>query len=460
MAAHTITATQTLQMETDRVGGLLFRLSVPQISVNLIGTIVGFFTGVIISGMGINYLAAYTIASPLCVSVAAALNNGVRLGTASLIARSFGKREKIHAIIHAGVWLTFAHLLVYLVICLLAARWFMGLFSSNAVLIDIGTKYIFLMAVSSLFSFFGTYFIQVLQALGEMVLTSAFSLFSIPATLILNVVLIYGHFGAPRMGLYGAALTTIIISVLQLGYALFLLRRQGYIRFFKYRPNLHKIRQILRVALPAMMQSLLATLLIAGFNKLVSAFNEVYVAVMGIFYNWNSINQNMILSASLMPVIGYNISKNRVDRVMRTIRKAMIYILILSMGSTTVYILFAGPCLSVFNCPAEALQSSTVIFRLLVLYIPPMSIVTLLSNISIALGNGQIGMFALIVQTVLTLGGGIGLKSLGELYSVSAFAGAEWITLLVVLGILCKSGRESNCLLRRALFYKKREAVS
>lgn len=455
LAISAILLKKELQMETDRVGGLLFRLSVPQVAVNLINVIVGFFTGVIIAGMDIQYLAAYTIASPLCVSVTFALLCGVRLGTASLIARSFGEREKIHSIIHTGAWLTLAHLVVSLVLCGCAARWFMGLFSTDPALIDIGTKYIWLMLVSTIFSAFGFYFIQVLQALGEMVLTSAFSLFSIPATLVLNVVLIYGRLGAPRMGLYGAAVTSILIGALQFAYALYLLYRKGFLGFFRYRPDMHKTGQIMHIALPAMLQQLLATILVAGFNKLISTFSEVYVVVMGIFYKWNSINQNMILSSSLMPVIGYNASKGRTDRLLRTIRQALAYTLVIAVVPTAVYIGFAGPCLKIFNCPAEILDSSILIFQLLNLYVIPMSVVTLLSNASIALGNGSIGMFALVAQTVLTLGGGLALRPLGELYSVLAFAGAEWITLIAVLVILSQSKKESNALLHKALWMKR-----
>lgn len=451
MAVGTIAAKKELQMETDRVGGLLFRLSVPQISVNLINVIVGFFTGVIIAGMDIQFLAAYTIASPLCVSVSTSLLCGVRLGTASLIARSFGQKERILSIIHTGTWLTLAHLVFYLALCVLSAKWFMGLFSTDAELIRIGTNYILLMAVSTIFSAFGSYFIQVLQALGEMVLTSAFSLFSIPLTLFFNVVLIYGYLGMPRMGLYGAAMTSIIVGILQFVYSLYLLKAKGFLVFPRYRPDAYKTKQIMMIALPAMLQQLLATVLVAGFNKLVSTFSEVYVVVMGIFYKWNSINQNMILSSSLMPVIGYNASKNRPDRVVRTIRQAVLYILVIAVVFTSVYIVFAEPCLLIFNCPKEILESSILIFRLLNLYVIPMSVVTLLSNVSIALGNGSIGMFALITQTLLTLGGGIALQPLGELYSVCAFAGAEWITLFAVLLILWKSKKESNILLRKAL---------
>ena len=85
-------AAKNFQMETDRVGKLLFKMSVPAVSVSVINIIVGFLSGAIIAGMNIDYLTAYTIALPVTASMSAVFMVGVRSASASLAARNFGDK--------------------------------------------------------------------------------------------------------------------------------------------------------------------------------------------------------------------------------------------------------------------------------------------------------------------------------------------------------------------------------
>lgn len=112
----------------------------------------------------------------------------------------------------------------------------------------------------------------------------------------------------------------------------------------------------------------------------------------------------------------------------------------MSVLFTVTYMIFAVPCLRAFNCPDEVIHVGKAIFRFLCVYIVPMSLVSVISNTSIALGSGKIGFIGLTVQTALTLLGGWLLQPLGIYFVISAFSVAEIVTFITV-GILIKKSR-------------------
>lgn len=442
---------KSFQMETDRVGKLLFKMSVPAVSVNVINTIVGFFSGAIIAGMNIDYLTAYTIALPITASMAAVFMVGARSASASLVARNFGDKEKINTVIFNGFLFTAMMLLLYILFCIVASRPFVRLYSQNKFIIKSSIYLIYLSLIPNCISAFSTYFSQLLQGLGKIVETSLFSLFSIPTTIALNIIFIYGRLGAPRMGLYGIPCTSAIIALAGLLYNIHLLKSVGYADFLKSRFSIECLRKMANMAVPISLQQGLATILVSGYNMIVRLLSEQYITVMGIFYNWNCINQNLLLCSSLLPVVGYNTSKNHPERVRKTVKQSLAYTFIVGAVFTAFYLIFAEQCLNVFNCPKALISDAAYIFRILSLYVLPMSLVTIICNLSVALGNGRVGMAALVVQTVLTLGGGLILKNFGGLYAIYAFPIAEIITFIFVAVLIFKGKANSEKIIKSAL---------
>lgn len=444
-------AAKNFQMETDRVGILLFKMSVPAVSVSVINIIVGFLSGAIIAGMNIDYLTAYTIALPVSSSMPFVFMNGVRSATASLVARRFGDKERINTVIFNGFLFTTVMLLLYTIFCIIAVRPFVRLYSQNEFIIKSSIYFIYLSLIPNCISAFSAYFSQLLQGLGKIVETSMFSLFSIPATIVLNIIFIYGRLGAPRMGLYGIPCTSAIVTSLGLLYHIYLLKNAGYADFLKKSLSMECLREMANMAVPISLQQGLATILVSGYNMIVRILSEQYITVMGIFYNWNSINQNLMLCSSLLPVVGYNTSKNHPERVRKTVRQSLAYTFIVGAAFTAFYLIFTEQCLNVFNCPKALISDAAYIFRILSLYVLPMSMVTVINNLSVALGNGRVGMSALVVQTALTLGGGLILKNFGGFYAIYAFPFAEIITFVFVAVLIFKGKANSEKIIKSAL---------
>ena len=97
----------------------------------------------------------------------------------------------------------------------------MRLFTNDTILIDYGIKYLKVIGLSYIFS--GV--LQVLQGIlncGYAGRCTIISAVVVCVNIILNVILIYGYMGFPRMEIAGAALATVIANGLGLAITIYI----------------------------------------------------------------------------------------------------------------------------------------------------------------------------------------------------------------------------------------------
>ena len=121
---------------------------------------------------------------------------------------------------------------------------------------------------------------------------------------IANYLLIFGKFGFPRLEVTGAAVATLISSMLSAALYLALCLSERYskiysTRFF-YRMELAQIRRIVRVGLPMGIQFLLDSTSFSVFTAFIARMGDAPLAA--------SNAANTLMSTSFMPLIGISIA--------------------------------------------------------------------------------------------------------------------------------------------------------
>jgi len=121
---------------------------------------------------------------------------------------------------------------------------------------------------------------------------------------IANYLLIFGKFGFPRLEVTGAAVATLISSMLSAALYLALCLSEKYskiysTRFF-YRMELAQIRRIVRVGLPMGIQFLLDSTSFSVFTAFIARMGDAPLAA--------SNAANTLMSTSFMPLIGISIA--------------------------------------------------------------------------------------------------------------------------------------------------------
>lgn len=157
----------------------------------------------------------------------------VLCGTTILVAQYWGKGDKTMVGRIFGLSMKYS-LVISVLFCgaaFAAPRWLMGLFTNEALLIDIGADYIRIAALSYLLTGITQSWLCVMKSMGQTTESAAISSFALGLDTLLNAIFIFGF----HMGARGAALTTTLSRLVELAIVLIRYRKMEVL------PSFHRI---------------------------------------------------------------------------------------------------------------------------------------------------------------------------------------------------------------------------
>lgn len=186
------------------------------------------------------------------------LSSGIGMGIVVLAGQYWGKKdvEPIKRIISLGVKLGLAAGVVFLLLSLAAPRGMLLLLTNSEPVIDQGVRYLSILRFT--FPIFGLScsLMYALQSVETVMVGTVMSISTVCINACLNYCLIYGNFGAPELGVAGAAIATLISRIAELLIVLlYVLRIDKKLRMRArdlLRVDLSFLRDYVRVAAPLM----------------------------------------------------------------------------------------------------------------------------------------------------------------------------------------------------------------
>ena len=239
----------------------LIRLALPVVLQNLITTSLGFADTFMVGLLGNAEMAAVTAANvpvfiiQLCIF-------GFQSGMAILVSQYWGRSDTENISRCFGIALYSVTVLSLLIsfVCVVFPAQVMGLITPNPDLIALGTGYLRVVALGVVFNAISTIFIG-LQRSTEfptfgMIVFGA----SMAVNLLLNYVLIFGKFGAPALGIVGAAAATSLSRLMEfIIVVVFALRDRRLTLHWKciLRPGKRIFRSFIRYSTPVVLNETL-----------------------------------------------------------------------------------------------------------------------------------------------------------------------------------------------------------
>lgn len=150
---------------------------------------------------------------------------GLATGTSILASQYAGKGDEvgINRVLNLGLCAALVMTLPVSLAALMVPQQIMSLFSSDAAVIVIGADFIQITAPFHVLMGLVSVFAAVARATGQSMLPMVVGLAAVTTNTLLNYCLIFGNWGAPQLGVNGAALATIAAKSLELGLMLSLL---------------------------------------------------------------------------------------------------------------------------------------------------------------------------------------------------------------------------------------------
>ena len=170
---------------------------------------------------------------------------------------------------------------------------------------------------------------RILQSTGRTMLTMITQSTGAVINIILDPILIFGLLGAPKLGVAGAAIATVIGQCAAALLALFMNLRFNsdvQLRVKLLRPHREYLAQILMIGIPSVLMVSISSVMTFCMNKILIVFTSTAVAVFGVYFKLQSFIFMPIfgLNNGLVPIVSFNYGARHRERMERAVRLAYI----------------------------------------------------------------------------------------------------------------------------------------
>lgn len=151
---------------------------------------------------------------------------GIAAGCGIMIAQYWGKRDtaSIEKVMPVALYTNLLSGGIFTVLALIIPGGLMRIFTNDPLLIANGASYLRAVALSYVFCGISQIYLILLKNTGHAALSSKISSSAVIINIVLNAILIFGLFGAPRLGIVGAAYATVTARLVELVWAYFAVR--------------------------------------------------------------------------------------------------------------------------------------------------------------------------------------------------------------------------------------------
>lgn len=213
-----------------RFNSQLIKLAMPIVIQSLMLASVAAADAFMLSGVDQNSMSAVSLASQIQFIQNMAIVSIVS-GATVLGAQYWGKGDTktIGNIFCLNVRFNFLISFVIFAACFFFPKYLMLFFTNDAELIEIGIRYLRIAGWSYLLTGISQCYLAVLKITEHTSDAAVISSATVIINIILNAILIFGLFGAPALGVEGAALATLIARIIELVWCVLKSLRKGYI---------------------------------------------------------------------------------------------------------------------------------------------------------------------------------------------------------------------------------------
>lgn len=213
--------------------GHVFKLALPIAFQQLMLSLSSCADTLMLSGVGQNELAAVSLATQFQF-LFSLFTAALTLGMSILVAQYWGagNRDAVERVL--GFVMLYAGMLstAFFLAALLVPEQLMSIMTNDGTLIMLGARYLRISSLSYLFIGLSQMYLCLMKNTGSAVMGMTVSTVGVIVHVVLNAALIYGigSLGIPALGIFGAAISTVISRAIELAWSVVATRRGPHLR--------------------------------------------------------------------------------------------------------------------------------------------------------------------------------------------------------------------------------------
>lgn len=204
----------------------MLRLALPIMFQSLITSSLNMADTVMVGKLGEVEIAAVGIANQYFFIFSMILT-GLCGGCSVFISQYWGKKDlaNIKRMLGLGLISVLIISIAFMAVGFINPGGIISIFNKDSTVIDLGGKYLFIVLFSYIFTGITFIYSYSLRSIGDTVAPLLVNIVTLFTNIFLNYVLIFGKFGAPALGVEGAAIATLIARVIEAIVLLFIVYR-------------------------------------------------------------------------------------------------------------------------------------------------------------------------------------------------------------------------------------------
>ena len=376
------------------VGKLLANMALPMIISMLVQALYNVVDSIYVSQISESAVTALSLAFPV-QNMQIGFAVGVGVGVNSLLSKSLGEhnQEAVNRTAGNGVILMLICTAVFMLFGFFGVRPYYEIQSTVAETVEGGIAYTSICCIFVMGSFLQILFERLLQATGRTTLSMIAQGVGAITNILLDPIFIFGWFGLPAMGVAGAAVATVIGQWLGAMTGLYFnLKKNPEVQLGLQYLHLDKriVTQILTVGIPSIIMNSVGSVMNFSMNQILQGFTETATGVFGIYFKLQSFFFMPLfgLNGATISIIAYNYGARKPDRILNTLKLAVISALGLMLAGFAAFQLVPDLLLSMFNPSDAFLEIGRACLRTISWSFPLAAICISVGACFQALGNG------------------------------------------------------------------------
>lgn len=430
------------------IGKLVFNMSLPMMVSMMVQALYNIVDSIFVAKLSENALTAVSLAFPL-QTLLIAVATGTGVGMNALLSKSLGEKDfkKANKTATNAAFIYAVSYIIFLILGFTVVKPFYRsqVGSADAEIMTMGVDYLSTVMIFSFGIFTQVFFERLLTSTGRTIFSMTSQLSGAVTNIILDPILIFGMFGAPKMGVTGAAVATVIgqcVAGLVAGTCNYKFNHEVRFQFKGFKPDFKIIGTIYAVGIPSIIMQSIGSVMTYCMNRILIEFSSTATAVFGVYFKLQSFFFMPVfgLNNGITPIIAYNYGARQRKRMVKTIKVSLATAFCLTFIGFVLFESIPQALLGLFNASDDMLKIGVPALRTIGVHYLIAWFCIIAGTVFQALGKAVFSMVVSIMrQLVVLVPAAYLLAKFGGLHMVWwSFPIAEVMSFIVSLTFLIK----------------------
>ena len=430
------------------IGKLVFNMSLPMMVSMMVQALYNIVDSIFVAKLSENALTAVSLAFPL-QTLLIAVATGTGVGMNALLSKSLGEKDfkKANKTATNAAFIYAVSYIIFLILGFTVVKPFYRsqVGSADAEIMTMGVDYLSTVMIFSFGIFTQVFFERLLTSTGRTIFSMTSQLSGAVTNIILDPILIFGMFGAPKMGVTGAAVATVIgqcVAGLVAGTCNHKFNHEVRFQFKGFKPDFKIIGTIYAVGIPSIIMQSIGSVMTYCMNRILIEFSSTATAVFGVYFKLQSFFFMPVfgLNNGITPIIAYNYGARQRKRMVKTIKVSLVTAFCLTFIGFVLFESIPQALLGLFNASNDMLKIGVPALRTIGVQYLIAWFCIIAGTVFQALGKAVFSMVVSIMrQLVVLVPAAYLLAKFGGLHMVWwSFPIAEVMSFIVSLTFLIK----------------------